>query len=120
MPVIRVEHIDRGFPRGDSTMKVVAGRINVAARQGSYPAGSFQLRRIVGLVLTESDPSVKRRVMGSVRNPQGAMGETSDNTVLLRAILTGSTGTRSTTMATIGSTAGAGTATTASFLAWGY
>lgn len=113
MPAIRIDSTQRGQGR-DRESLIVTGRINVTARVGSYPAGSFGLNHVQNVSLTSS--TVRRGITGSVRDPE----TTYRNTVLLRSFIAGSTGTRLLTMAMIGSTSGAGSATAANFMATGY
>ncbi len=114
MPVIRIDSTQRGQGRDRESM-LVTGRINVTARVGSYPAGSFGLNHLQNIMLTSS--TVKQGVTGSVRDPE----TTYRNTVLLRSIFTGTTGSRSVVgIGAIGSTTGAGTTSRANFMATGY
>lgn len=126
MPVIQIRQIRR-VKRGNSGPASregiqVSGAITATGRVGTYVAGSFELNHIDTIMLGPSPVAGQRRaVYGSVRNPMGSRGNDSwRNSVQLGVILTGSAGTRSTTMATIGSKAGAGTAASAYFIAYGY
>lgn len=114
MPVIDIRHVDRREGKGRDEMTDVAGAIRVSSLQATYPAGSFGLRTVVGIVLTPNIP--RRGIYGSVSSP-GILG----NTLRLVATITGTTGTRAvSSIAAIGSPAGAGTVTSAYFNAWGY
>lgn len=116
MATIEIRHIRRiarGNGNSDREGIQVSGAIN-AARQNTYPAGSFQLNHLDSVVFSSLD--AKRGMTGSVATPNGALR----NSINLRPILTGSTGTRTTTLAGIGSFAGAGTAVSAYFVAEGY
>lgn len=118
MPAIRIRGIDRQR-WGDGKRAIVYGGLQVTARVGSYPAGSFNLSHIEGIVLMASSGvsfATRRGIVGSVRDPEG----TYRNGVLLRSIVTGTTGTRNASgPATIGSTLGAGSLASAQFIAWG-
>lgn len=119
MPVIANRHRGRN-EGGDRILRSVAGAINVTARVGSYPAGSLGLNHVSAIILSASSAvsnATRRSVVGSVRDPE----TTFRNSVLLRAIVTGTTGTRNASGATtIGSTLGAGTSATAHFIAYGW
>jgi len=115
MPVINIKSINRERI-GERAQIMVAGRIQVSGNVASYPAGSFKLNHIDSILLTPAYPSQRRSVAGSVVGH----ADSYRNTVRLTALITGSTGTRSTTLAMIGSPAGAGTAAVANFIATGY
>lgn len=114
MAIVEVRHIRRRYTRGQQERTEIGGVVQVTGREAAVPSGSFQLRHLDTLLLTPNTGDARRAVAGSVATPNGAFG----NSVLLRTYITGSTGTRQATLATIGSTPAAG-AVSSSFLAFG-
>jgi hypothetical protein len=119
---VEIRHVRRRWSRGDNENMEVAGGIQVTGGVGSHPVGSYQLRHINSLVLgpatnmaSGSATGPKRGIAGSVRDPMTTYG----NSVRLRSFITGTTGTRLASIATIGSTAVAG-AVSAPFIAYGH
>lgn len=116
MPAIRVTG-NRRRTGGKNDVTFATGRIAVAGRVGSYPAGSLGLTHVNTLVVTPSSAvgqATRFGIVGSVRDPE----TTARNTILLRAIHLG-TGTRTTSLLAFGSTRASGTVS-GHFIATGY
>lgn len=114
MPIVEVRHIHRST-RQQRERTVVSGVIQVTGRVGSHPVGSYELRHIENLLLTPNTGDTRRAIAGSVRDPN----TTYANSVLLRAWITGTSGTRLASIATLGSTPASG-AISAAFTAYGH
>lgn len=115
MATIEIRSIDRRTGSGEREQTQVTGAIRVNSTEAAVPAGSFGLRHLTAIQLTTSYPT-KRGLIGSVAAPLGNYG----NSVRLSAMITGSTGSRTTTLAMLGSPAGAGTLASGYFTVWGY
>lgn len=117
MPVISTRHTRfRQASPGPGAQTEIAGHIEVSGNVGAYPAGSFGLRKLVSLVMSSVNYGDKRSVQGSIRE---ALGSAPSNDVRLSAYITGTTGSRTTSISSIGSRAGAGTIGRAYFVAFG-
>lgn len=118
MTTVEIRSIQRSRRR-DQERTVIWGKMRHIGVNTAHPAGSYQLRHIDGILLGPDPTFAKRQVVGSVVDPQAPGINTYNNSVSLRTKITGSQGSRTTTLAQIGSNAGAGTAGEAYFAAFG-
>lgn len=122
MANITIRNTSKRTGANDGQRTRVEGEIAIVGRQNTYPAGSFNLRKVEQIYFPSSY-TARRAMIGSASGavqPAGLKQPALGNNVVLIPIVTGTTGTRAVVgIGAIGSAMPTGTVIS-SFVALGY